>query len=70
MERMDLIGMQIVVGRDQEAYNYIKYFAFWGQLGRSMPYLQVEDQNIEEDLDSGKFKLFGKMGIALLSTRE
>jgi hypothetical protein len=59
-------GMLIAAEKDQEAYNFTKYFMIKDHLEFSIPYLQVEDQDIEEDLDIDQLYHHEMVDIALV----
>ena len=59
-------GMMISSEMDQEAYNYIRYFSIRYQLDYSIPYLHVEDQDIEENLVLDQLDTRDMTNIALI----
>jgi len=58
--------MLIVAEMDQKAYNYTRYFNIRSQVDYPLPYLYVEDQDIEEDLPKGQLSIHDMTNIALI----
>ena len=59
-------GMLIAAEMDQEAYNYTRYFTLRDQVDHSLPYLHVEDQDIEEYLNKDQLYIREMVDIALI----
>lgn len=59
-------GMLIAAEMDQQAYNYTRYFTLRGHVGHSIPYLHVEDQDIEEHLNKDQLYIREMVDIALI----
>ena len=59
-------GMLIAAEMDQQAYNYTRYFTIRGQVEHSLPYLHVDDQDIEEHLSKDQLYIREMVDIALI----